>query len=144
MEGKKLAVFGQRRFRDKLHLILISPKGSRLLIPQEWTDFGDLAQDAAVPTTPKTILGSVSDLLHARAVIDALLNRRTSHAGSDEKSVDEENAHLATHAELSRDPHSGNSDMGNAGRGTKNLGHRSSDTTDRSSNGRPAETGGRS
>jgi hypothetical protein len=67
-----------------------------------------------VQTNPNTILGSVSDLLHARAVVDALLNRRTSQEG-DEKSIDKENAHLATHAELSRDPHSGNSGVGNAG-----------------------------
>ena len=38
LEGKKLAVFGQRRYQDKLHLILISPKGGRFLIPREWTD----------------------------------------------------------------------------------------------------------
>jgi Family of unknown function (DUF5372) len=113
-EGKTLAVFGRRLYQGKLHLILSSPKGSRLLIPQEWTDLGDVPQDSMVQTNPNTILGSVSDLLHARAVVDALLNRRTSQEG-DEKSIDKENAHLATHAELSRDPHSGNSGVGNAG-----------------------------
>jgi hypothetical protein len=29
---------GQRRFRDKLHLIPILPKGGRSLVPKEWTD----------------------------------------------------------------------------------------------------------
>ncbi|PYU64764.1 MAG: hypothetical protein DMG49_25770, partial [Acidobacteria bacterium] len=134
----------RRLYQGKPHLILILPKGSRSLIPQEWTDLGGLPQDSLVPTKPHTILGSVSDLLHARAVVDALLHRRTSHEGSDEKSVDKENAHLATPAELSRDPHSGNSGVGNAGGETKNLGHRSSGTTGRPSNLPDTEIGGRS
>src|SRR6516164_11286468 len=45
LEGKTLAVFGQRRYTDKLHLILILPKGGRALIPKEWTDIETLSQD---------------------------------------------------------------------------------------------------
>ena len=144
MEGKKLAVFGQRRYQDKPHLILILPKGGRSLIPKEWTDLAVPRQEAPPQAKPTAHLGSINDLLHARAVVDALLSRRNPDNGSDEKSVDEENPYRATHAELSRHPHSGNSGLGNAGGGTKNVGHRSSGTTDRPSNGRPAENGGRS
>ena len=144
MEGKKLAVFGQRRYQDKLHLILISPKGGRFLIPREWTDLALPPQESVAQAKPNAHLGSINDLLHARAVVDALLSRRTSEIGRDEKSVDKENTCRATHVELSRHPHSENSDMGNAGGRTKSFGHRSSGTTDRASNGRPAEIGGRS
>ena len=119
------------------------PKGGRSLIPTEWTDLKAPLQDSPAQAKRNSHLGSIHDLLHARGVVDALLNRRTAQIGSDEKSVDEENAHRATHAELSRHTHSGNSDMGRAGGGTKTLGHRSSGTTDRPSNGRPAESGGR-
>ena len=101
MEGKKLAVFGQRRFQDKLHLILILPKGGRALIPKEWTDIEARSQDPPTQDQLHTHLGSIRDLLHARAVVDALLSRRSSESGSDYKSVDKENAHLATPAELS-------------------------------------------
>ena len=144
MEGKKLAVFGQRRFHDKLHLILISPKGGRSLIPKEWTDLEAPPQESPPQAKPNAHLASIKDLLHARAVVDALLSRRTSETGRDEKSVDEENTHLATHAELSQHPHFGNSGVGNAGGGTKNIGRRSSGPTDRPSLGRAAEIGGRS
>ena len=134
MEGKKLAVFGQRRYQDKLHLILILPRGGRALIPREWTDLQALSQNSLDQAKPNTQLGSVQDLLHARAVVDALLSRRTSEIGRDEKSVDEENTCLATHAELSRNAHSGDAGMGNAGGETNHLGHHRSGTTDRPSN----------
>jgi hypothetical protein len=103
-EGKKLAVFGQRRYQDKSHLILILPKGGRALIPKEWTDIEALSQDPPTQDRLHTHLGSIRDLLHARAVVDALLSRRSSQTGSDDKSVDKENAHLATHAEFSQPP----------------------------------------
>ena len=130
LEGKTLAVFGQRRYQDKLHLILILPKGGRALIPKEWTDIEALSQDPSTQDELHTHLGSIRDLLHARAVVDALLSRRSSETGSDDKSVDKENAHLATHAELSRPPHRRNSNVGNAGGATTNLRPRSLGTTD--------------
>src|SRR5262249_2940470 len=95
LEGKKLAVFGQRRYQDKLHLILIMPKGGRSLMPTEWTDLKTPLQDSPAQARLNGHLGSIHDLLHARGVVDALLNRRTAQTGSDEKSVDEENAHRA-------------------------------------------------
>jgi len=113
-------------------------------MPTEWTDLKTPLQDSPAQARLNGHLGSIHDLLHARGVVDALLNRRTAQTGSDEKSVDEENAHRATHAELSRHPHSGNSGMGNADGGTENLGHCSSGTTDCPSNGAPAKIGGRS
>jgi hypothetical protein len=54
LEGQKLAVFGQRRHQDKLHLILTLPKGGRALIPKEWTDIETLSQDP--PTQNSTLI----------------------------------------------------------------------------------------
>jgi hypothetical protein len=143
LEGKKLAVFGQRRYQDKLHLILTLPQGGRALIPKEWTDLEALPPNSPAQANSPNLLGSVGDLLHARAVVDALLSRRTSRPGSDEKSNDEENTDCATHAELSRHAHSGNSGMGNPTVGTKKVGHRSSRPTDGSSNSQESGMGGK-
>ena len=116
-------------------------------MPKEWTDLEVRLRDS--PAQAKTnnylgSIGSVPDLLHARAVVDALLHRCTSDQGSSEKSADQENTDRATHAELSRHPHSGNAVMGNTGGGTKDLGDPSPCTTDRPSDGLPSEIRGRS
>ena len=114
-EGKTLPVFGLGRYRDKLHLTLILPNGSRSLIPVEWTDLNAAQQSLLAPPNPNLHLGSLRDLLHALAVVDALLHRRASSHGSDAKSIDEESHSVATPSELSRHSHSRNPDMGNAG-----------------------------
>ena len=59
--------------KGRLHLVLILPDGSKSLIPADWTDLALPAQLSSKPTT--TTLGSLQDLLHARAVVDALLGR---------------------------------------------------------------------
>ena len=143
-EGKTLAVFGRRRYQGKLHLILILPNGSRSLIPVEWTDLDAFPQSPPAPPKPNTHLGSVRDLLHARAVVDALLKRRTPSHGSGEKSVGEESHYLATHSELSRHPHPGNPGLGNDGKRAKDGGDRSSGSTDCPSNRSQSKTGERS
>src|SRR5262249_26142248 len=53
--------------------MLILPNGSRSLIPTEWTDLGASQQTAPASANLNLHLGSVGDLLHARAVVDALL-----------------------------------------------------------------------
>jgi hypothetical protein len=54
-----------------LHLLLILPDQTRGLIPTDWTDFA--TGDAPASTTPTSdALGSLTDLLHARLIIDAL------------------------------------------------------------------------
>ncbi len=62
--------------RGRLYLILILPDGSKSLIPADWTDFISVTrprQPVSIQAT--TSLGSIEDLLHARAITDALLNR---------------------------------------------------------------------
>ncbi|MBV8575884.1 MAG: hypothetical protein JOZ58_12725, partial [Acetobacteraceae bacterium] len=66
--------------RNVLDLLVILPDGSRTLIPAAWTDW-DRRQDAKLKSsagddadTAETLC-TVSDLLKARAVTDALLSR---------------------------------------------------------------------
>ena len=58
------------------------------MIPAEWTDYASVSQSQqAVPVQNRALLGSIDDLLHARAITDALLNRLatlTSKAGEEE------------------------------------------------------------
>ena len=58
--------------KGRLLLVLVLPDGSKSLIPAEWTNLASTAQPLS---TVATTLGSSEDLLHARAVIDALLSR---------------------------------------------------------------------
>jgi hypothetical protein len=62
--------------RGRLYLILILPDGSKSLIPADWTDFFSVIrprQDLTVQAT--ATLGCIEDLLHTRAITDALLDR---------------------------------------------------------------------
>jgi len=62
--------------QGRLHLVLILPDGSKSLIPVDWTDLPSPAQAQQVHSAQTAAtLGSVEDLLHARAVVDALLSR---------------------------------------------------------------------
>ena len=62
--------------QGRLHLVLILPDGSKSLIPVDWTDLASPAQPQRVRSAQTAAtLGSVEDLLRARAVIDALLSR---------------------------------------------------------------------
>jgi hypothetical protein len=59
-----------------LYLILILPDGSKSLIPADWTDFAFVTRPRqALSVHATATLGSIEDLLHARAITDALLNR---------------------------------------------------------------------
>ena len=59
--------------KGRLLLVLILPDGSKSLIPADWTDLASPTQSIGTPAT--TTLGSLEDLLHARALVDALLGR---------------------------------------------------------------------
>ena len=74
-----MAVISSIRRRGVLLLLASLPDGSRSLIPAAWTDW---RLKEALPTSiddlPHT-LGRVNDLLQARTIIDALLDRLTHH-----------------------------------------------------------------
>jgi len=66
-----LEVMGQLH-RDGLHLLVILPDGSRSLIPVGWTDLAAGQRPAVV--VPGN-LGALAELLQARAIVNALLDR---------------------------------------------------------------------
>ena len=75
-EGKSLNVFRSTHRKGRLVLILILPDGSKSMIPADWTDLGSAAQpQKSLSEQSPATLGSLQDLLHARAVVDALLSR---------------------------------------------------------------------
>ena len=85
-EGHSLAVISSIRRRGVLLLLASLPDGSRSLIPAAWTDW---QLKGAPPTSIDDLpdmLGAVTDLLQARTIIDALLNRLAESARNKEGS----------------------------------------------------------
>jgi len=75
-EGKSLAVLRAMHRHGRLYLLLILPDGSKSLIPADWTDVALSAQPRGSISAEKTAaFGSLENLLHARVVVDALLDR---------------------------------------------------------------------
>jgi hypothetical protein len=73
-----------------LHLLLVLPDGSRSLIPASWTDLEMVPDKVPTITGPLAPIASLSQLLHTRTIVDALLRRReaskegSSHCGGEE------------------------------------------------------------
>lgn len=65
------------RRKGRTYLVLTLPDGSKSMIPAEWTDFASPAQPCSALSAPSNTakLASLEDLLHARALVDALLSR---------------------------------------------------------------------
>jgi hypothetical protein len=64
------------RRKGRTILVLVLPDGSKSLTPAEWTDFASRTPAPRTLLAPgTTTLGSLEDLLHARAIVDALLSR---------------------------------------------------------------------
>ena len=84
-EGRSLNVFGAMHRKGRLLLVLILPDGSKSLIPADWTDLAAPAPSVGAPAA--TTFGSLEHLLHARAVVDALLGRLAPITGEDGNSA---------------------------------------------------------
>ena len=91
LEGQTLGVLGWSHRQRHLHLLLVLPDGSRSLIPAAWTDLSTVPDKAAAATTgPQAALALVSQLLHTRTIVDALVRRgeasdqRAAHSGGEE------------------------------------------------------------
>jgi hypothetical protein len=79
--GESLPVYGWMRRHGRLDLILVLPDGSKSLVPGSWTDLDP--QIAGAPEAePSGGMASVSQLLRARAVVDALLARQCAQVDS--------------------------------------------------------------
>jgi hypothetical protein len=66
-------LLGHTHRKNRLHLLLILPDGSKSLIPADWTNLKSTS-DFTVHKQSAT-LASLGELLHMRIVIDALLRR---------------------------------------------------------------------
>ena len=82
------------RKHGRLELCLVLPDGSKSLIPASWTDV-DTGREAN--SGPET-LGSLDDLVHARAVVDGLIHRFGAQRPEDAQEPTEEVPHAAAPA----------------------------------------------
>ena len=79
-EGRSLQLMGTVKRRGTLLLLVVLPDGSRSLVPAGWTDWKATTQAVDEPSTSgsghgERCLAPLTDLLHARAIVDALLGR---------------------------------------------------------------------
>ena len=102
------------RRRELLQLVLILPDGSKSLIPAEWTDLASTPSQHALSTHTATLC-SLEDLLHARAVVDALLSRLAAPESENASSAAKEEGTLATKSESLRPSSQRNLRVGNTG-----------------------------
>ncbi len=101
----------------RLHLVLILPDGSKSLIPADWTDLASSTRPHRAISTQTTMLGSLDDLLHACAVVDALLSRLAAPQSENANSAAKKEGSLATKSEPLRPSSQRNLRVGNTGEG---------------------------
>ena len=110
------------RRKGRLLLVLILPDGSKSLIPAEWTDLASPTSAFSTPTA--TTLGSLENLLHARAVVDALLGRLAPVTSEDGNSATtKESACARKKSKPLRSSPRRNLSLGNPQRGTQKPRH---------------------
>ena len=126
----------------RLELCLVLPDGSKSLVPADWTDIGAAAEDMSGPQT----LGSLTDLLHARAVVDGLVHRAGAANAQDTDQPNEEvpraTAPAAVRADWSTTDGLGATRPRPAGRGRRSP--VPADGPSRLSTNKPRRTGGSS
>jgi len=105
--------------KGRLLLVLILPDGSKSLIPADWTDLASPSPSIATPAATTT-LGSLEDLLHARALVDALLARLAPVTSEDGVSTTtKESACARQKSKPLRSSPRRNLPLGNPSRGTQ-------------------------
>jgi hypothetical protein len=143
-EGKSLAVLGAVHRHSRLHLLLILPDSSKSLIPADWTDMAPTIQPRGAAAKQTATLGSLEDLLHARAVVDALLDRLAGPESEEASSTVNEEGALATKSISLRPSAQGNLRLGNPGERTKNSRDRNPRKAHRQRSRRQPQAGGKS
>jgi len=124
------------RRNGRLLLVLILPDGSKSLIPADWTDLASPIQTFSAATATAT-LGSLENLLRARAVVDALLGRLAPVPGEDGNSTTtKESAWARKKPKPLRSSPRRNLPLGNPQRGTQKPRHPGPGTTHRPSRSR--------
>ena len=144
-EGKSLTVLGTIHRYRRLHLLLILPDGSKSLIPADWTDLPSLAQpERALSAHTTATLGSLEDLFHARAVVDALLGRLARPESEKPNSAGTKEGLLAAKSESLRPSAQGNLRLGNPGERTQGSRGRNPRKAHRPRGRRQPRSGGKS
>lgn len=139
-QGRSLNVFGVMHRKGRLLLVLILPDGSKSLIPADWTDLASPTQSIGTPAT--TTLGSLEDLLHARALVDALLGRLAPVTCEDGSSTTtKESVRARKQSKSLRSSPRRNLPVGNPQRGTQKTHHPDPGTTHRPSRSRQRAEG---
>ena len=97
-DGKILKVVNWAHRGGILHCLVILPDKSTMYIPAEWTSFGSFESqrgDSSIrePQPRNISIGTVSDLLRLRLVVDALINPTVclDHAASESVRMEETN-----------------------------------------------------
>jgi len=144
-EGKSLAVVGAMHRKGRLTLTLILPDGTKSLIPADWTDLA--------PTgPPRGVIGakqiatrdSLEALIHASALVDALLGRLAETQSEEADSAAEKEGILAEPSESLRRSAQRSLCMGNPGERTQDSRDRNPCTTHRPGGGTSPQPGGKS
>ena len=144
-EGKSLAVLQATHRHGRLYLLLILPDGSKSLIPADWTDVAPTVQPpCSVSSKQIASLGSLEDLFHARAVVDALLGRLIPTQNEEANSAVTKEGVLAAKSDSLRPTAQGNLRMGNAGERTQGSRDRNSRKAHRPRIRRHPQSGGKS
>ena len=144
-EGKSLAVVGAMHRKGRLTLTLILPDGTKSLIPADWTDLA--------PTgPPRGVIGakqiatrdSLEALIHASALVDALLGRLAETQSEEADSAAQKEGVLAETSESLRRSAQRYLCMGNPGERTQDSRDRHPCTTHRPGGGTSPQPGGKS
>ena len=91
-----MSVLRQQQKNGQLHLLLAPPNADPILIPADWTDFSDrehsvdLENRAVSPSNPACALGSITDLMQVRTVVDGLLQCLSATAPDNQQRLDTE------------------------------------------------------
>jgi len=117
-EGQSLNLLATLHRKGRRLLLLILPDGSKSLIPADWTNLASPAPPLSA-ASPATTLASFEDLLHARTVIDALLDRLAPGSREDGNSlVTKESPVARKKSKPLRSSARRNRSLGNPARGT--------------------------
>lgn len=126
--------------KGRLLLFLILPDGSKSLIPADWTDLASPTPSVGTPAA--TTLGSLENLLHARAVVDALLGRLAPVTSEDGMSTtSKENISARKQSKPLRSSPRRNLPLGKPHRGTQKPRHADPGTPHRPRRSRQREEG---
>ncbi|MCK5545137.1 MAG: hypothetical protein KAI35_07955, partial [Desulfobulbaceae bacterium] len=94
-----LEIFSWHHRNKILYLTLVLPDGSRSFIPATWTNLNEICpQKFTLPTRQlqNNLIATTSSFLHARKIVEALLDKILSSKQKSQKALRKENNHAKT------------------------------------------------